>query len=111
MKPLMVAVLLAYLGNVHGGCEGTKLSPTIIKKKLKPFTKTNSKGKPVANSPCWFDLTKKICGACKSGGQQCGYPMHKWCQSTKSKFGCPGIPNSKYTLSTEGGPCFWDPNK
>ena len=31
----MVAVLLAYLDNVHGGCEGTKLSPTIIKKKLK----------------------------------------------------------------------------
>lgn len=34
--------------------------------------------------------------------------MHKWCQSPKSKKGCKGIPNFKYTLSTEGAPCYFD---
>ena len=113
MRLLLVAAILCvvYLGNVQGGCASTKLSEAVIKKKFKPYTKTNSKGKPIANSPCWWDLTKNNCGACQKGGKQCGYPMHKWCQSPKSKFGCQGIPNFKYTLSTEGAPCFWDPNK
>merc|ERR1712066_511979 len=86
----------------------------VTKKKLEPFTKMekNNKGKevPVADSPCWYDLTKSNCGTCIKGGKQCGYPMSKYCQSPKSKFGCPGIPNAKYTLSTEGGPCYWDTN-
>merc|ERR1712066_721721 len=87
----------------------------VTKKKLEPFTKMekNNKGKkvPVADSPCWYDLTKCNCGTCIKGGKQCGYPMSKYCQSPKSKFGCPGILNAKYTLSTEGGPCYWDTNK
>ena len=113
MRLLQVAAILCLvcLDSVQGGCDSTKLSSAVVNKKFKPYTKTNSKGKPVANSPCWWDLTRKNCGTCKSGGKQCGYPMHKWCQSPKSKFGCQGIPNFKYTLSTEGGPCFWDPNK
>merc|ERR1711892_1506537 len=35
--------------------------------------------------------------------------MHKWCQSKKSKVGCKGIPNYKYTLSAAGYPCYCEP--
>ena len=34
--------------------------------------------------------------------------MQRWCQSPKSKGGCPGVPRPKYTLSSTGFPCFWD---
>jgi len=106
---LVVAVLAAAaLTVVEAGCQKLTVSPGVLTKKLKPYTRTNNKGKPVADSPCWWDLTKSNCGSCKNGGKQCGYPMHKWCQAGNSKKGCPGIPDSKYTLSTEGGPCYWD---
>merc|ERR1712025_1355554 len=114
MKALLVTlVLLVLVDIVHGGCEqDPKLKPAIISKKLKPFTKVKANGKPIANSPCWWDLTRTDCGTCRNGGVQCGYPMHKWCQSPKDdkKKGCPGIPNYKYTKSTQGAPCYWDVN-
>merc|ERR1712029_851343 len=85
MKALLVTSILVVLVNiVHGGCEqDPKLKPAIITKKLKPFTKVKANGKPIANSPCWWDLTRTDCGTCRNGGVQCGYPMHKWCQSPK----------------------------
>ena len=85
MKALLVtSVLVVLVDIVHGGCEqDPKLKPAIITKKLKPFTKVKANGKPIANSPCWWDLTRTDCGTCRNGGVQCGYPMHKWCQSPK----------------------------
>ena len=41
--------------------------------------------RPVADAPCWFDLTRHDCGRCKNKGKQCGTPMQKWCQNPKSK--------------------------
>jgi len=77
------------------------------------YTKMTGKGKnkkPVANAKCLFDPTMgNKCGKCINGGKQCGPPMHKWCQNPKSKVGCKGIPNYKYTLSTVGAPCFDNP--
>jgi len=70
--------------------------------------KVNGKIRPVADAPCWFDLTRHDCGRCKNKGKQCGTPMQKWCQNPKSKNGCPGIPGNKFTLSTTGFPCYWD---
>merc|ERR1711981_15807 len=82
----------------------------------KPFvkyTKMKGKGKnkkPVADAQCLFDPSMgKKCGRCIKGGKQCGPPMHQWCQNPKSKMGCKGIPNFKYTLSTRGAPCFNNP--
>jgi len=72
--------------------------------------KKNGKIKPVADAPCWFDLTRNNCGRCKNKGKQCGAPMQKWCQNPKSKNGCQGVPGNKYTLSTVGAPCYWDPS-
>jgi len=63
---------------------------------------------PIADQPCWWDLNRSDCGKCKSNGQQCGYPMHKWCQSKASKQGCKGIPHFATTLSTKGYPCYWN---
>merc|ERR1711868_319200 len=104
-KALLVTSILVFLVDiVHGGCEqDPKLKPAIITKKLKPFTKVKANGKPIANSPCWWDLTRTDCGTCRNGGVQCGYPMHKWCQSPKDdkKKGCPGIPNYKYTKKSD----------
>jgi len=74
------------------------------------YTVTTRKGKnpkPVADQPCWFDLKRNDCAKCRPGGVQCGAPMEKWCQSEKSKTGCPGIPQFKYTLSSTGFPCHW----
>jgi len=83
-------------------------------KPLWKYTKMRGKGKnkkPVADAPCVFDPSgDDKCGRCINGGQQCGFPMQKWCQNPKSKKGCPGVPNNKYTKSTIGGPCYWDPS-
>jgi len=77
------------------------------------YTKMRGKGKnkkPVANAQCVFDPSMgKKCGQCINGGKQCGFPMQKWCQNPKSKRGCKGIPNYKYTLSTRGAACFNNP--
>jgi len=81
-------------------------------KALQKFTKMKGKGKnkkPVANAPCLYDPEAgNTCGRCIKGGKQCGFPMQKWCQNPKSRNGCPGVPNNKYTLSTRGAPCYWD---
>merc|ERR1739838_849070 len=75
--------------------------------------KVKGKVVPVADQPCWFDLSLgNVCAKCKTGGAQCGSPMGKWCQSKKNLakgLGCNGIPNYKYTLSTTGYPCYWNP--
>merc|ERR1719320_1821229 len=34
--------------------------------------------------------------------------MHHYCYKKSERFGCPGVPNNKYTFSTRGYPCFWD---
>lgn len=81
-------------------------------KQFEKYTETKKVGgkvKPVANQPCWFDSSRSDCAKCKSNGQACGFPMQKWCQSKQSKTGCKGIPNYKYTLSSTGYPCYWDP--
>merc|ERR1712142_769472 len=60
---------------------------------------------------CWFDIRRKDCACCKgkaSKVMQCGWPMHHYCYKKSERFGCPGIPNNKYTFSTRGYPCFWD---
>merc|ERR1712107_948991 len=110
MKVLLLLSFVAFtsIHLVQGGCKA-KVSNAVINQKLKPFTVVDKKGKPVATAPCWWDLTRENCGKCKKGGRQCGFPMHKWCQSPRVKTGCPGIPDNKYTLSTEGAPCYWDP--
>ena len=77
-------VILILVDIVFGGCsQDPKLKPAIVTRKLRPFTKTKANGSPLANSPCWWDLTRNNCGTCKNGGVQCGFPMHKWCQSSK----------------------------
>jgi len=75
--------------------------------------KVKGKVVPVADQPCWFDLSLgNVCAKCAPGGAQCGSPMQKWCQSKKNLakgLGCQGIPSYKYTLSTTGYPCYWNP--
>jgi len=104
----MVFLTIVSISQIEARCDAERVSNQQIKKLFKPFTITDSKGRPKNNSPCWWDLTKTNCGTCKNGGKQCGYPMHKWCQSPKSKKGCKGIPNNQFTLSTEGAPCYFD---
>jgi len=104
----MVILTIASVSQIDAGCEIGKVTNKDIKKLFEPYTVLKPNGKPKNDSPCWWDLTRKNCGTCKKGGKQCGYPMHKWCQSPKSKKGCKGIPNYKYTLSTEGAPCYFD---
>ena len=58
--------------------------------KSKGFTKSKKGCK------CWWDLEGVLidpdtnqpysCACCYPGGKQCGYPMHNWCTSAKSKF-------------------------
>jgi len=80
-------------------------------KQFEKFTvtkKVGGKTKPQADQVCWWNASLNECAKCKPGGIQCGFPMHKWCQSKKSRVGCKGIPNYKYTLSAAGYPCYWD---
>jgi len=124
MKLLAWCVVLSLLALTHSQvsdcstkcskdckCPCASLSTGIIKK-LQKYTKMRGKGnnkKPVADAPCEYnpELGNK-CGRCIKGGKQCGAPMQKWCQNPKAKSGCPGVPNNKYTVSTTGGPCYWD---
>jgi len=90
------------------------LADSINKAKFAKYTMTTGKGKsmkPVLGEPCWFDLKRTDCAKCKKDGKQCGDPMHQWCQSKKAKTGCPGVPQSKYTLASTGFPCYWDTSK
>ncbi|XP_023336493.1 uncharacterized protein LOC111707593 [Eurytemora carolleeae] len=58
--------------------------------------------------PCWWDLTRDDCACCTTSepAVQCGFPMHKYCYKPSNR-GCPGIPASRWTLSTRGHPCYW----
>lgn len=68
---------------------------------------------------CWFDLEGKIlspnsCACCKTGGRQCGYPIHNVCTKIGQKdrrTGCKGIKEWRYTLSEIGHPCSFDPTR
>lgn len=68
--------------------------------------------------PCWFNLTMTSeCACCEDNAIQCGYPKHNECIKDKksgqetNRKGCSGVdPKSKFTLSTTGYPCPWDPN-
>merc|ERR1712212_1170073 len=85
-----------------------------IENKYHKFTETKEvKGKtvPIADQPCWWDLTRTDCAKCKKNGAQCGFPMHKWCQDKKldKKSGCKGITSNKDTLSSKGYPCYSNP--
>jgi len=125
---LLVVLILFVQSEAKKKPKGKKPKPTkpqqpkcgeaILKKKdlkkLIQFTVMapgKGKGKPpqpVTDAPCWWDSSLKNCGRCKPNGVQCGYPMQRWCQSKKSKIGCPGVPSNKYTLSAKGYPCFDD---
>ena len=104
MKCLLLVTILSVtlLDQVEAGCKKAPVSSAVMKKKLEAFTKMekNNKGKlvPVADSPCWYDLTINNCGTCKKGGKQCGYPMHKYCQSPKSKTVSFRISNDRHTF-------------
>jgi len=95
-----------------------KANPKLLKKEFVKYTemKRGKGGKlePDATAPCWWDLTKTECAKCKEGGEQCGFPMHKWCQAKKPKkgpkTGCKGIPHYQFTNSSRGFPCYWDHN-
>ena len=94
---------------------------------LKKYTAKKPNGQSDLSCPCWWDLTRNNCACCRNGGKQCGFPMHKYCQSPKSArkvnyswfsdhtghstvqgLGCVGIPNYKFTLSSRGFPCYFD---
>merc|ERR1719225_46833 len=110
MTPLVPACCLLLLAAAATGQKCPK--DKVNKKQFYKFTETTKQGgktKPVADAPCWFDLTRSDCGRCKNGGKQCGAPMERWCQNPRNKNGCDGVPNNKYTLSSLGGPCYWDP--
>merc|ERR1712168_728144 len=92
-------------------------NPKLVKKEFGKYTvmKKGKGGKlePDATAPCWWDLSQNICAKCKPGGEQCGFPMHQFCQPIKppkgqKKTGCKGIPNYKYTRSSKGYPCYWN---
>ena len=52
---LVVAVLAAAAVTVvEAGCQKLTVSPGVLTKKLKPYTRTNNKGKPVADR--WISL-------------------------------------------------------
>jgi len=93
-----------------------KANPKLLMKEFGKYTvikKVGGKLKPDATAPCWWDLSLTECAKCKPGGEQCGYPMHKWCQAKKppkgkKKTGCKGIPNYQYTRSSIGFPCYWN---
>lgn len=82
---------------------------TVNTKQFRKWTETYREGKnvkPVTESECWWDLSRNDCATCKNGGNQCGWPMHNWCQNPKIKGGCNGISSNKYTLSSKGYPCY-----
>jgi len=59
---------------------------------------------------CWWDVTRTDCACCEDNPdvEQCGYPDHKHCALKSSKgWGCPGVPQRKYTKSTKGSACYW----
>ena len=68
MKCLLLVTILCVilLDQAEAGCKPLPISSAVKKKKLEAFTQMKNK-KPVADSPCWWD------------------PMHKYCQSPKSK--------------------------
>merc|ERR1711981_212582 len=75
-------------------------NPKLLIKEFGKYTvmkKVNGKVKPDATAPCWWDRNRTDCAKCKPGGEQCGFPMHRWCQASKPKkgpkTGCKGIPN------------------
>ena len=52
---LVVAVVAAAAVTVvEAGCQKLTVSPGVLTKKLKPYTRTNNKGKPVADR--WISL-------------------------------------------------------
>merc|ERR1711915_117185 len=61
---------------------------------------------------CWWDMTRDDCACCKEGvdARQCGHPVHMYCYK-KSKEGCPGVPQKKWTLSNKGHPCYFQAEK
>jgi len=118
MKPVTLFVALLLIGlatgeddeerkgaGVKGACKNTGPKPSD-----KLFAKYTI---PIKNKkcPCWWDMSKKICACCKgSNSMQCGWPMHRYCYK-RSKMGCPGVCNNKYTLSGKGFPCYNDKSK
>merc|ERR1711892_996668 len=102
MKVIWVAVLVTLILVVQTEAKGKgkgkkpgKPKPTgkcpvdsTSTKQFEKFTvtkKVGGKTKPQADQACWWNASLNECAKCKSGGIQCGFPMHKWCQSKKSK--------------------------
>jgi len=89
------------------------------KPKPKPTAIFDKYTKKRTGGVCWWDVTRTDCAVCRSNTQppavQCGAPMHNYCYR-RSEEGCPWVAGAmapykdfaKYTLSTQGYPCFWD---
>ena len=58
-------------------------------------------------SLCRNDFRSVTCGALGAAVGDIGL---NFVIRTPAK-GCPGVPNSKYTLSTKGFSCYWDKNR
>merc|ERR1711953_101071 len=71
---------------------------------------TGPKPNPKIFAKYTIPIKNKNCACCKGKAMQCGWPMHKYCYK-KSKMGCPGVCNNKYTLSGKGFPCYNDKSK
>merc|ERR1711913_77308 len=71
---------------------------------------TGPKPNPKIFAKYTIPIKNKNCACCKGKAMQCGWPMHKYCYR-KSKMGCPGVCNNKYTLSGKGFPCYNDKSK
>jgi len=101
------ALDLTRKASVKGKCAnmGPKVNPNnqqSLQKIFGKYTLDIKKNK----CPCWWNLNLKNCACCKAGNNmQCGFPMHRWCYK-KTKYGCPGVCNNRFTLSTKGYPCY-----
>merc|ERR1712064_188082 len=101
----IVFLTIATISQIEARCDAERVSNQQIKKLFKPYTITDSKGRPKNNSPCWWDLTKTNCGTCKNGGKQCAQSQaqmnngcYSYCGSAKDRtcdgnlFSCLKIP-------------------
>merc|ERR1711872_636147 len=109
MRTLLVnMVLLAIAGvtQVLARCDADPVSNKIIKKLFKPYTVTNANGKPKADSPCWWDLTKTNCGTCKNNGNYFSCFFNAWCGQGASCVKKTGSCSCEQPYIGNGFQCF-----
>jgi len=105
---LLACLLIAVL--ITDGRKRPNKQAKQVKKAKSPVSKFAKYTAKNNGGRCWWDFRRTDCAICKpdTGAMACGYPMHKYCYKKSDRTGCPGVPNSKYTLSSRGYPCFWD---